>query len=588
MNPDQIAVLVVLLLIIISLFKNLAKPAVIFVAGVMVLLVAGIITPGQLLAGFSNKAIVTIILLILISAGIRKAFDIEKVFDSLFQKAKGPQSFLALMMGFVGGISAFLNNTPIVAMMTPYVYDWGKKRGVAPSKLLIPLSYATILGGMITLIGTSTNLVMNGFLEQSKEPLLVYTDFLYLGLLVTVVGILFILSVGYHLLPKHKDTLETFKEQSREYLVETRLGANASFIGKTVAEARLRNLKGVYLVDIIRDDRVISPVPPDEKLQPYDKLVFAGETKNIIDLVNENNGLYLPQPNGTADKLEVVEVVIPANSSLAGQLVKESDFRNRFDAAIVAIHRNGERLRGKIGDVRLAVGDLLLVTPGKDFYRRDEATRDLYIISKHKNIQPISTWRLRALQLTVLVSVACVFLGFLELFVALCIILSALVGLQFINIGTIKRELDFDLIAILIAALALGDSLISTGAADVVTGEFVDVLQPFGHIGLLIGMFVLTVLLTSFITNAAAVSIMFPIAYSLCHELGLNGTPFYVAVTFAASCAFMTPVGYQTNLMVYGPGGYNFADYFRIGFPLTLLYGTICIVFIISRYPFTL
>lgn len=586
-NPltiDQFILLGILFFIILSLFKDVVKPSVAFAGGILVLMILGVVTPAQFLAGFANKAIVTIILLVLISAGLRKAIDFESLLGSLFAKADSIRSFLLIMMPGVAFFSAFVNNTPIVAMMTPYVQDLGNKRQIPPSKLLIPLSYATILGGMITIVGTSTNLVMNGFLEQSNEPMLAWDDFLYLGLLVTAAGILFILTIGHRLLPEKKDTLEVFKAQSREYIVETMLDSASSLTGKSVAEAKLRNLKGIYLVDIIRGDRVISPVPPDERLMSGDKLVFAGETNSIVELVNENNGISVPHPNGTADKIHMTEVVIPANSSLIGVTVKESDFRNRFDAAIIAIHRNGERIKGKIGDVRLMAGDLLLLSAGKSFLSREDSQREFYIISTKKDIvvkKPLTTWIFR---LILFGTVGLIIAGVVELFIGLLVILGAMVGFGILKIGEIKRELDVDLIMILICALALGDALITSGTAEVITSRFIDLLKPFGTIGLLTGIFLFTVLLTSFITNPAAVALMFPITYTLAHDLGMDGTPFYLAVTYAASAAFMTPFGYQTNLMVYGPGGYSFADYLRIGTPLTLLYSFICIFFIIFRY----
>lgn len=584
LSTDQLILLGVLFFIIISLFKDIVKPSVAFAGGILLLMVLGIVTPAQFLAGFANKAIVTIILLVLISAGLRKTVDFGTWFAKLFAKANSVPSFLIMMLPGVAFFSAFVNNTPIVAMMTPYVQELGNKKKIPPSKLLIPLSYATILGGMVTVVGTSTNLVMNGFLEQNNEPMLMWDDFLYLGLLVTFAGILFILLVGHRLLPERKDTLEVFKAQPREYIVETMLSANSMLNGKTVAEASLRNLKGIYLVDIIRGDQVISPVPPDERLTAGDKLIFAGDTNNIVEIINEGNGLSLPHPNGMADKIHMTEVVIPANSSLIGALVKESDFRNRFDAAIIAIHRNGERIRGKIGEVRLMAGDMLLLSAGKSFLNREDSQREFYIISTKKDIvikKPLSTWLFRAILFG---TVGLIISGAVELFIGLLVILGAMVGFGLLKMGEIKREIDVDLITILICALAFGDALITSGTAEVITGGFIQLLIPFGSVGLLIGVFVFTVLLTSFITNPAAVALMFPITFTLAHDMGMDGTPFYLAVTYAASAAFMTPFGYQTNLMVYGPGGYSFSDYLRIGTPLTLLYSLICIFFIIFRY----
>ncbi|UZS00165.1 SLC13 family permease [Chondrinema litorale] len=585
-DTNQLIVLITLGLLIIGLFSDILKPSVVFLIGVMVLLVSKVLSPDKFLSGFANQQVITIVLLVLISAGLRKNFNISSIFDGLFIAAKSARSFLATMMVFVASVSAFINNTPMVAMMTPYVYDWGKRKNVPPSKLLIPLSYATMLGGMITVVGTSTNLVLQGFLEQNNVPLLSYKDFLYLGLLVTLVGIIFILFIGYHLLPGNKDKLELFKESAREYLVETKISEISELIGKTVSEAKLRNLKGVYLVDIVRSGKIISPVSPKEQLLVDDKLIFAGDTHKIVELVQSNNGLLLPKPNGDfiGNNLEITEVVIPVNSPLAGQMVKDSNFRNYYDAAIVAIHRNGERLRGKIGEIKLQVGDLLLLTTGNDFYKRNDALKGLYVISQIQKSEPDNYVNGRIFLGIMGVVILLILTGFLTLFMGLLILFASLVVLKLFGVNDIRKEMDFNLIAILVCALAIGNAMIETGAAKLVADLLMSFITPFGNIGLLTGLFFLTVLLTTFITNAAAVSIVFPIAYSLCSEMNLNGTPYYIAIAFAASAAFMTPIGYQTNLMVYGPGGYKFGDYFKIGLPLTLIYSAVCLIFIILRY----
>ena len=586
--PDyqQIIVLITLSILIVGLFSDFLKPAILFLFSVMVFLLTGVLQPIKFFQGFANQQVITIVLLVLISAGLRKNFNISRLFDGIFRAANSTKTFLFAMMSFVAGASAFINNTPMVAMMTPYVYDWGKKRNVPPSKLLIPLSYATMLGGMITVVGTSTNLVMLGFLEQNGLSLLSFKDFLYLGLLVTVVGISFILFIGYYLLPGNKDKLELFKESAREYLVETRIAHTSELTGKTVAEAKLRNLKGVYLVDIVRADKVISPVSPEEQLLAKDKLIFAGDTKKIVELVKGNKGLMLPNPNGNfiGNNLDITEVVIPANSPLAGKVVKDSDFRNDYDAAIVAIHRNGERMRGKIGDVRLQVGDLLLLTTGHDFYKRNDVLKGLYIISKIKRAEPDNFLKSRLFLVALGTIILLIIAGLLKLLMGLLLLFTLLVGLNLFSVADIRKEMDFNLIAILVCALAVSNAMIETGSAKLISDYLMKLVLPFGNLGLLIGIFALTVLLTTFITNAAAVSIVFPVAYSLCTGMDVDGTPYYVAIAFAASCAFMTPIGYQTNLMVYGPGGYKFSDYFKIGFPLSIIYSVTCLIFITLRY----
>lgn len=579
------------MLLVIFLYKEYIRPALTFFLAVILLMIVGVLTPGEILAGLSNEPIATIILLIILTAVLRRNYSIELMFDSLFRRARSVRSFLLQMMVTVASLSSILNNTPIVAVMTPYVYQWGKRRSIAPSKLLMPLSFATMLGGMITLIGTSTNLVLNGFLSQSQETLLEFKDFLPLGVLVTVVGILYLITLGYKLLPENRDALDALKANTREYVVETQIINGSTLVGKTVSGAGLRNLRGIYLVEIARGGRTISPVSPEELLYHQDVLYFAGNTETVVDLINEDNGLVLP-PQATSDlipggALEIVEAVIPANSSLAGRTVKEADFRQRYKAAIVAIHRNGEKVRGKIGNMRLQAGDLLLLSVGREFRRNMNQMRELYVISRFSNPRQRRKNRYRRLFPPAAIAlIGCIGMGWIKLFPALLILLSIAFLLKMAKIDDVKKEIDFSMVAILVLSLALGNALLKTGGADLVARSFIAVANPLGTIGIVTGLFILTTILTSFVTNVAAVSIAFPIAYSLSRDLGLPPTALYLTIAFAASCAFLTPIGYQTNLMVYGPGGYTFRDFFRVGLPLVLIYALTCILYIIIRYQF--
>ena len=584
-------VLAIIAVTVVMLYKEYVRPALTFFLAVIVLMMAGILTPSDLLAGFSNASIATIVLLVVLTATLRKNFGVEQLFDRLFRRARTFRSFLWQMMVSMAALSSVLNNTPIVAAMTPYVYQWGKRRGVAPSKLLIPLSYATMLGGMITLIGTSTNLVLNGFLSQSGEPLLTFTDFLPLGLLVSLTGITYLVTWGHRLLPTNQDALEELKANTREYLVETQIGQDSALMGKSVSGAGLRNLRGVYLVEIVRDGRTISPVAPDEPLYPHDLLYFAGNTDTVVDLINDDNGLVLPRHHAgdpAAGQLEICEAVIPANSLLSGKTVKESDFRNRYRAAIVAVHRNGERLRGKIGNLRLQTGDLLLLSVGRDFRRNQHQYRDLYVISNFRNPPRGRRRTRRRLFFPVLAGVALLMvLGVVKLFPALLMLLAAAFLLKMLTLEDVKKQVDVSMVGVLVFSLALGSALLKTGAADLVARGFMGLVAPLGAVGLVAGLFLLTVVLTSFVTNVAAVSIAFPIAYALSRDAALPATPLYLTIAFAASCAFLTPIGYQTNLMVYGPGGYTFRDFMRVGLPLVVIYTATCLAYLLTRYNLT-
>ncbi|HMQ01069.1 MAG TPA: SLC13 family permease, partial [Cyclobacteriaceae bacterium] len=381
MDFQQILVIGVVIFLVFALYRELFNPALTFFICVGILMFAGVLTPADLLRGLSNTQIIIIFLLILVTAGIRVIYG-SGLFLKLFNTKLSPRAFLLRMMLSSSIISAFLNNTPIVAFMIPYVKDWADKAGHPASKFLIPLSYATILGGMITVIGTSTNLVLNGLISEYNLPLLQFTDFLYLGLIVTLLGWIYLYFIGFRLLPSHTGKLEELKGKLKEYIVETEIFKGSVLSGKSVKEAGLRNLKDLFLVEVLRADKIISPVAPDFLLHEGDLLFFSGHTDSIFDLIKEENGLRLPKQ----DKLKgeghfnFIEAVIPANSDLIGVRIKDSDFRQRFNASIVAVHRAGKRVSGKVGETTLAGGDFLLLVSGGD-YMNQHAEKDLFFIS---------------------------------------------------------------------------------------------------------------------------------------------------------------------------------------------------------------
>lgn len=579
-------VITVVVIIFLLIYKEYLKASVCFLLAVLLFMITGVLNSQEVLSGFSNQSIISILMLILITTGLRKNFQIEYLFDAIFKKAKTFQGFLFRMMSQVAILSSFINNTPVVALMTPYVVEWGKKNNISPSKLLIPLSYATIMGGMITMIGTSTTLVLNGFLQDFNQPSLLFEDLFFIGLSVTITGILFIGLIGHRLLPDHQDILKTYSDNKREYLVETEITSTSKLLGKNLLEAGLRNLKGVYLVEIYRGGRIISPVGPQEILEEGDLLFFAGNTNDIVDLINSGVGIQLPTTARSFDndKAEIVEAVMNNFSSLINKTVKKSDFRNRYNAAIVAIHRNGERLRGRIGDITLQAGDLLLLYTGSDFRDRVEIYRDLFVVSKLRDIVKPGKKKYYALIIIALCALFLFFFGKMTLFPALMIILGIMISFNLITTQDVKRELDLNMIAILVFSLAIGQAIIKTSAGKLLANGLLNLMEPFGDISILIGLMVITNLLTSFVTNVGAVSITFPISYSLSQSLGVDGTPFFLGICYASSAAFLTPIGYQTNLIIYGPGGYKFKDFLKIGLPVNLVYLLVSIAVIIFLY----
>lgn len=580
----QVYTLIVVIFLVFALYKELFNPAFTFFICTVALLLPGIITPVELLKGLSNQQIIVIFLLVLVTAGLRLIYGAE-IFGKLFNTRLKPKAFLFRMMLTVSTISAFLNNTPIVAFMIPYVKDWSQRTGNPASKFLIPLSFATILGGMITVIGTSTNLVLNGLIAEYNLPLLGLEDFLYLGMIVTVLGWIYLYYIGYALLPSNANKIEALRAHVKEYIVETEIFHGSRLAGKSVKEAGLRNLQDIFLVEIIRDERIISPVSPEEVLEEGDLLFFSGNTESIYNLIKEDNGLRIPRQ----DKLEVegqfhfVEAVIPANSDLIGARIRDSDFRKIFKASIIAIHRNGKQLPGKVGEMTLAGGDFLLLLARAD-RENGEHERDLFFVSVPQKIAPPKSKWLKWVGAGAFAALILGITGVLPLFSVCVGILLVLVLIGTLTISEIRRELDLSLLLVLVCSLAIGVALEKSGAATLVATGLISAGKILGPVGVLSALFIITIILTALITNAAAVSIVFPVAMSMAEQMHLSYTPFFAAIAFAASGDFMTPIGYQTNLMVYGPGGYTFKDFIRVGTIFTIIYIVVCVGFISYFY----
>lgn len=587
LEVQQIIVIVITITLVTLLFFEKVKPSFLFFAAVLIFLLTGIVDTKGFLASLANESILSIFLLIFITAGLRTHFNIIGWLDRLFGKTTNPRSFMFRMTTGVTAMSAFLNNTPIVALLMPYVYQWAKKNKVSPGKFLLPLSYAAMIGGMITVIGTSTNLVLNGLIETKNGVPLGLLDYLFPGLLVSIAGIVFLYLFGLKLLPNREDLLDSSTKLSREYLVETRVPINSTLIGKSLIEANLRNLTGIYLFEIVRDSKAITPVHPEEIIQANDILFFAGETQNIMELLERDNELSLPSPGGQEvdHKHNIIETVIPINSELVGQTLKQLEFRENYDAAVVAIHRNGAKLRGKVGEIVMQAGDLLMISAGKNFRQHLNARPNLYLVSVLAQTEDAKPVVKKGFALIIIACIIGMVAGYLNLFLALIIITAYMVIGKLLSVSEIKKQLDIDLLIILIASLTFSKAIIDSGTAELISNNFIAVFRGFGNKGILIGMYLITLMLTTFITHVAAISIVFPIAFSLGVSLpGMNMTAMFLAISFAASASFHAPFSYQTNLMVYGPGGYKFKDFLKIGTPFTLLYSIITLLFLILYY----
>lgn len=591
-NIDLILVFITLIFILVVLYKEWLGASFTFVLAIVFLGLTGVLTPPEILHGFANEQVAVIILLLLIGDIIRQTSVIESIFDRLFLSAKTYKGFLSRMVVIVAGFSAFLNNTPLVAIMMPYVHSWCKKNKFSPSKFLMPLSYAAILGGNITLIGTSTNLIVNGYVTEeiklgnlASELALNIFDFAPVGLAMTLIGFLYLL-FSEKLLPNRKALTDEINAHTREYLIEAKVKTNSKLIGQTVEEAGLRNLKGLFLVEIIRGSSNVTPIGPLVIIDQEDILIFAGDTEKIVDLLSSHDGLSLPEVGmlSKRKKNEVLEIVISQNSTIIGKTVREVNFRSKYDAAIIAVHRNGERIPGKIGKVILRAGDVLLIYAGADFQSITSNTQDFYFMQKIKDFTKLEWYKITALLggtgLAILLSAFEV----LSLFMGLMVVILLSLAFKITNPKVLPKSIDYNLGLIIILSLALGTAMTKSGAADLLASGIINLFQPMGKIGLLFGIYLIATFLAAYITNKAAVGIIFPIALTMAQNLNLNPMPFILVVAYACAANFMTPIGYQTNLMVYGPGGYSFKDFFKVGFPLTIIYMIVAVLLLSVIY----
>jgi di/tricarboxylate transporter len=573
-----ISVFVVLAFMLISLYKEWLGTAFTFVIAIVSFGLIGLLTPKEMISGFANEQIAVIILLLLLGESIRKTGILENFFNRVFSYAKTTNGFLWRMMALVSAFSAFLNNTPLVAILMPYIHSWSRRNDVSPSKLMIPLSYAAILGGCATLIGTSTNLIVNGLVvDQQIAPgmrELHIFDYTFVGLPMIIIGIIYMMLFGKHLLPNKKDVITRFNNTHRKYLVEAEIKPGSKLSGKTIEEAGLRNLKGLYLAEIYRGEQKITAVGRKTELQEKDILIFAGAPETIVDMLNNDTGLRLTQIGMFSHKksTEIREIVISHNSTLIGKTIKETGFRGNYDAAIIAVHRNGQRISGKIGAVEIQAGDVLLLLTGTDFDERAKDTMDFYPITKLMRFEKIPAYKTIMLLGGTISAILLSALGVVSLFVALTVLIVAITLMGIVKARDIPKSIDYNLAVIIALSLAVGTAMMKSGVAEMIAHFIIRFMQPLGTIGLMFGLFAITNILSAYITNKAAVAIIFPIAVTIAVDLGIDPIPFVLLVSFAAAASFITPIGYQTNLMVFGPGSYRFNDYMKVGLPLTVIY----------------
>jgi di/tricarboxylate transporter len=555
-------------------------PDIVTSGAVTVLLLFGVITPAEALSGFSNEGMITVAVLYVVVTGLTETGAVCWIVQRLLGRPRSPAHARLRLMLPVAALSAFLNNTPVVAVFIPAVQDWAKRHRLEISRLMIPLSYASIAGGACTLIGTSTNLVVNGMYSARTEGAgFGLFEIAWVGVPIVATVILFLLTAGYWLLPRRVSSIAGYADV-RQYTTEMLVEQRSPLAGKSVEDAGLRQLPGLFLIEIDRPDQIIPAVSSHEVLQTGDRLVFAGIPESVVDLL-QIRGL-IPATDqvfklGSARQGRCfVEAVLSDSCPLIGKSVREGRFRNRYNAVIVALARNGERVRRKIGDIRLRAGDTVLLECRRSFVEQQRNSRDFLLVSQIGDSHPPNHERAPIALGVVAGMVVTVATGWLSMLEAALLAAGLMIITGCTDGRVARRAPDWQVLVVIATSFGIGAALEKTGAASLIAGGLIGLAgcDPWLTLAL---VFLATALITSLATNNVAAVLVFPIALQAAEAMGTAPEPFLITLMIAASASFATPIGYQTNLMVLNVGGYRFSDFLRIGLPLTLLVGIVTV-----------
>ena len=585
---DLITVSIILVGSLLLLATSRYPTDTILLAALCLLIVSNILTPTEALAGLSSPGIATIAVLYIVVSGLRETGSIAWLSRLLLGKPRNQTLALIRLLLPASTLSVFINNSPVVAMFTSAVQDWCKRSQFKSSHFLLPLSYASILGGTCSLIGTSTNLVVDSLMRESGLSGFDLFELAAVGIPITIAGCLYLIIAGPYLLADRQGSSEKFNDV-REYLVEMQVQPTCELAGQSIQDAGLRHLPGLFLIEIIRNGELFPVVSPQTIIQKNDRLIFAGAVDSVIEL-RRIRGLVVAQDQtfkleGNEHERRLFEAVISAENPIIRQNIRKARFRHRYNAVILSIARNGQRIKGKVGDIRLQAGDTLLLEAEKGFLFKFRNSRDFLLISKLKDSNTMRHGRAPWALCIMLLMIILMFTGIMNILQIAVIAASAMLLTGCLTIENARRSIDYQILLVIACAYGLGSAVQKVGLADIIVEQALVIAG--GDVWLmLVLVYIATVILTETITNNAAAIIMFPIAVSAANTLGANVTPFAVAVMIAASASFITPIGYQTNLMVFGPGGYRFIDYIKLGLPLSLIVAFIALSIIPIVWPF--
>lgn len=575
MTWQQAVVFAALAALVVELVRGRRAPAVLFAAVAFVFVMLDLVGLERGLAQFTNTGLVTVVVLLLLSVVLDKAHLLETLAERLVRG--GYRGALFKLVLATAAYSALLNNTAVVASL---IGPLRTLRTHPASRLLMPMCFAASLGGTLTLVGTSTNLLVNSLTIGRNLPALQIFDLFPVGILIVAAcGATMVL-----LYPRLLPAQAAPREAPSEYFVEATLRPDSPLLGRTVEQAGLRKLAHLYLAEIVRDGHVIAPVQPDRMLRPGDLLVFTGDLTRL-DVLTRFEGLETHGQHYRLPLDNLVEVVVAANSMLARRTIKEVDFRAQFDAAVIAVRRGSERLRGPIANLPIEVGDTLVLAVGSDFEKRNNLQRNFVVVSR-REVQKFTDPR-KGLVATAgfVATIALAALGVVDFLKALLVLLALFLASGLAKAADLRRNMPYEIILIVASSLVISEVMVATGAATLLAGGLLAGVEAFGPYGALAMILVMTWLLTELMSNNAAAALAFPVALGVAQTTGLDPRPFVMAVLYGASCSFLTPYGYQTNLMIMSPGRYTLRDYLRAGLPVALVFQAVALVAIPVFFP---
>ena len=572
---EQVVIALIVVALIGCLIFSRWSPPLLFSAAMAACVMAGSIDLSGVMAKATNEGLVTLLLLLMVSLGLERLPWLLSLSHYAVRRSL-PKTLLGLS-GMTMLFSAFVNNTAVVATLAGTLR---KNPYHAASQILLPISYAAILGGTLTLIGTSTNLIVSSFLEDLTGSGIAFFAFLPVALPAAMAGLAAMLLM-HRVLPASNEAYA----QTHDFLIEMVVADDSRLVGNTVLENGLRDLGDLFLVELVRQGRLMTPVMPDEYLEAGDRLIFSGDVTKV-GILERFHGLRSFALDQGLLGTNLTEVVLLPGAPVIGLTIKQSEFRSRFDAAVVGLHRDGERLSGKLGNISLRAGDSLMLAVGADFQKRSNLSRNFLIVDNSVASHSLSTAKSVITAVGMTAAVGCSIAGWVPLSTGLMFLLLLMLSLKLFSAAELRRRFPFEMWLIVSSALAISQAVLNSGLMETAMLGLSPLLAELSPTMMLVLIYALTLAMTELMTNNAAAALMFPIGYSIAITTGLDPMAFVMAVALGGSASFLTPYGYATNLMVQNLGGYSRQDYIRFGWLVSLAYSSVVLLLLPRVFPF--